>query len=207
MLFMENTPKNAGVTLWSDAFTLQSIHELSHKLWDMDIISDGKLQECLMAFSYDIRKCYENDRECKEITDQNNNRIFIYGVNINWVELLIEIAFMRFCMGHTDTSKFEQSMMYLLEFHLETCLREAFPKNADNILFKSRILPQINHETLGKKFAGRSSYFLKLNNKSKRISQLLWIMESFNPLFSDKTINFEEYEFGLFEVMPNNIKW
>ena len=204
---MENTPKSAGVILWGDTITLQSIHELSHKLWQSSVIADEDLRECLMSFSYDVRKCYENKRESNKLIDFHNQHIPIYGVHINWIDLLLDISFMRFCMAYVDTSKKEQSYMYLLEYYLESCLHKVFPKTSVDILASMQSLPYLNSSIIPEILPSRVNYFLKLNNKTKRTSALLRTIQSFSPYFSDRTVNFEEYEPSVFELDLETIHW
>jgi len=210
MLFIENTPRSAGVTVWGDTFTLESIYELSHKLWEVPEIKDGTLQECLMAFSYEIRLCYENARETRIILDLNNNPIHIYGVKINWIELLIQLSFMRFCMGYIDTTKEEQSFIYLLEYHSEKCLENILPKTAKNILFHTKNIPYLDQSTTGEYFDSIALYFLKLNNKRKRESELLKLIKTFNPNLTndiDLIENLIKKRENLFEPINENISW
>lgn len=207
MLFMENTPRHAGVVVWGDTHTLMSIHELSHKLWETSAINNEAMKECLMGFSYDIRKCYENKRKFDKVIDLHHRHIPVYGVEISWVELLLAITFMRFCMAyHANLSKEEHAILLSLEYHMESCLKFAFPKDKEQILFTTKTLTHIDYAIIVERLASRCTYFLKLNNKNKRTNQLLWVMQSFTPNFSDDTVNFQDYEIGLFEIIEN-IKW
>lgn len=210
MLFLEATSKNAGVFLWGDNFFLSELYDLTHKCWDSSLVIDGNLQDILCNFSYDIRKAYDGAREHDYIRDSNNENIPIYGVKINWLLLLLAINYMRHSFAYLETTKKDQSIMYLLEYHVEKTLYEQF-------LEKSQIITDIanqvvfeNQEHLSSKFLAGENYFLSLTTKPKRTVELLPIMKSllsFHAMSDEKTLAVNE------EILLNNgycpeiVKW
>lgn len=191
MLFSDSTPKNGGLILWADSFYWQELYELCSKLWDSAYINDESFKDYLYWLSYDIRKAYEGAAKQVEINDCRDKKIFLYGFETNWVLILIQVAFIRYCMAYVDTSKKEQGIIYLFEYQLELRLQEQFSQNAKRILEVTYSLVGADQAELKKKIANRSNYFLGLT-KVKRTRQLLFVMQSLSPMSSFNEIFGEE---------------
>lgn len=202
MLFIEPTPKNAGVTLWGDSFTLRELNQLTYDCWESPFLNSESLKDKLFAFSYDIRKAYENCREQTILKDFQDKDFPIYGVKISWILLLVSCSFMRTAMGYYDTSKHDQSLMFLLESSIEETLKKVYIKDSETIIYYYKNLSSHIQDKINRKFVSREIYFLNLDSKVKRKNELGFILQSFN--------DFPREEYSVFQhelEYPDNLDW
>lgn len=87
----------------------------------------------VLGLCYDLRKAYEGQRsEDWRYTDEDRCRI--YGVEVLWPLLLIQMGVLRHAMSFIPTSRLDQAIMYELEHVVESALRAAVPVTADDLL-------------------------------------------------------------------------
>lgn len=207
---MKATTKNAGISLWGDSVSLEELYDLTHKCWDSLSITDETLRDILYNFSYDLRKAYSGARDYDYIEDSSKERIPIYGVKINWLLVLLSINYIRYSFAYLETTKKDQSIIYLLEYYVEKIVNEQFSKTSYFITNTANQFISENQENFSPKFLNAENYFLSLTTKSKRTTELLPILKS---LLSLRAMSDEDTLMVSEKILLNNgycpetVKW
>lgn len=165
MLQYEKAKKNGGFTLWGDYQTLKGLHSFVMDLSERSPVLDT--EGLGPAFSYDLRKAYEGLRESQK-TQVWNDEITIYGVEQVWTTFIAQVALFRTGLAFIDSSKHQQSQMYLLEGFLEDVITGIFPQNAAHIIFCYKALIGTPEDHIYELLGSRTSYFLSLATKERR---------------------------------------
>lgn len=180
MLQFEIAKRNGGFVLWGDYGTLKPIHSF---LMDISEQSPVLHKEGLLpALAYDIRKAYEGFRK-KETLEVWNDDVAIYGVEQVWPTFINQIALARSGLAFVNSSKDQQSTMYLLEAFLEDAVKNAFPKESNEILDVYNQLTSSQEQFITDVLGGRVAYFLYRDAKSRR-SELIEVLKSLNPMWA-----------------------
>ena len=190
MIFQyEGCKNNGGFELWGDYSTLRNLYNFAMDVSEKSPYLDG--EGLVTALAYDLHKAYDGKR-LKEKADVGEDKITIYGVEQIWPTFIVQLALMRTGMCGYDSSKHEQSIMYLLEAYLFDIVPKAFPQDADRILQAYERLignTEMNHTKqdhyrggIMEPIGARVSYFLSLT-KVARAKQLSEILDSLNPMW------------------------
>lgn len=123
MLRMEPTPRGAGVTLSGDFWDLAALHETIHALSGEGAPFTPHVQETVLAFAYEVRHCYQGDREFRKF-EAPKGKVTYYGVKFTWPLLLWQVAALRWAAAFTPTTKSIQANLYLIESCIEGALLE-----------------------------------------------------------------------------------
>ncbi|WP_412907922.1 DUF6904 family protein [Enterobacter ludwigii] len=83
-------------------------------------------QCCLLA--YDIRKAGEGCRRTEQHEYESQDTYHIYGVELLWPLILIQLALFRRSMSYIQVNKNHLSLMYAFEHILESALKELIPE-------------------------------------------------------------------------------
>lgn len=129
MLRMEPTPKGAGVTLYGDFWDLNALHETIHALSGDDAPFTPHVQETVLALAYEVRHCYQGDREQLEFEYLGGKKVTYYGVKLTWPLLLWQVSALRWAAAFIPTTKSIQANLYMIEHCIEEALLE-FDKEA-----------------------------------------------------------------------------
>ncbi|MEB8475919.1 DUF6904 family protein (plasmid) [Acidithiobacillus ferriphilus] len=198
MLGYKPTPKQAGIVLWGDFDTLRRLHEFIFRIIDGSELIEKK-ESFVLGLAYDVRKAYEGQRRKRlnvEAYDQED-RCMRYGVEILWPVLLAQVGMLRHAMAFMPTNKLDQSIMFELEFIVESAVHETMPRAADELIEQIQHVGSWPHAHIQELISSRSHYFTLLTPR-ERLKSLSPIMRTLDPLYE----NLYEIHPGLF---PNAI--
>ena len=133
MLEFKLTRHHAGLVLWGDYAALERAHGLVHRVVEESPVIDDK-EGFVLGLAYDLRKAFEGQRSKAFRSDPDGSRCRIYGVEILWPVILVQVGLLRQAMGFIVTNRLDQSIMFELEHVVETAVRAAEPGRADEIL-------------------------------------------------------------------------
>lgn len=85
---------NAGFVLWGDSEALDELHQLIHFLVDESPLIEGK-DGFMLSLAYDIRKAREGCRRTEQYEYESQDTYNIYGVELLWPLILIQLALLR----------------------------------------------------------------------------------------------------------------
>nr|WP_247643354.1 hypothetical protein [Klebsiella variicola] len=85
---------NAGFVLWGDSEALDELHQLIHFLVDESPLIEGK-DGFMLSLAYDIRKAREGCRRTEQYEYESQDTYNIYGVELLWPLILIQLALFR----------------------------------------------------------------------------------------------------------------
>jgi len=181
MLEYRLTPHQAGVALWGDSAALVRLHEfIHHVVEECDQIEDK--EGFVISLAYDIRKAYQGQRSQDFRDHPETDRCSIYGVELLWPLLLVQVGVLRQAMAFMPTNKLDQAIMFEFEFVVECAVREAMPITADEVIHRIRQLGCTSYIHLDKVLDGRCRYFIELP-ANKRLKVLPRLMETFDPMY------------------------
>lgn len=174
MLQYELTKKHAGIILWGDPWEFRALHEFIHTVNEESPFVHDK-EGTFISLAYDLRKAYEGQRR-KDRRVHFDDECPIYGVEMLWPTLLAQMSLLRRSMAFIPTTARNQSLVYSLEGVVESAIREACPKTADEIL---RLVESIgdNHRNFDDLVDTRSHYFVTLQTR-ERLKKLPWVLRS-----------------------------
>ncbi len=184
MICAEPTKQLGGVVIWGDAWELDALYELVHR-----VASDtGPLApitaQFLSGFAYDIRKAKEGERLKRQAKRWDDVKS-IYGVEIVWVYLLLQLGILRAGAAFMTLRARDQANIWALEAAIQDALAASFGEDIGAALFE-----QAHAFRLGSswdaslvKSNGRAAYYLKLEGRKKRRAALLPVMRTLDPLY------------------------
>lgn len=181
ILQFESGKNNGGFLLWSDYSQLKPLHTFAMALSKQSTVLE--YEGLLPAFAYDLRKAYESQREIekRKVWD---DEITIYGVEQVWPTFILQVALFRTGISFVDSTKLDQSHVFLLEYFLENAIRTTFPKEAEQILFNYRRLIGNQESDYTTELVGsRVAYFL-FQSPSRRKNLLAEILASLDPAWT-----------------------
>lgn len=97
--------------------------------------------------------------------------------------ILIQTALLRHAMGFMPTNRLDQSIMYELEYVVESAAGAAVPVTADELLHSSRRASVAPYEHLNSVLDSRCVYFVE-TAPAKRLKVLHGVMETFDPMYA-----------------------
>lgn len=181
MLEYKLTPHDAGIALWGDFAALDRLRSfIVHIVEESDYIEDK--EGFVMGLAYDLRKAFEGHRS-QDRSDSESDRCRIYGVEILWPALLVQIGLLRQAMGYIPTNKLDQVIMFELEHVVESAVRGAMPVFADEVIHRIRCIGAATYTHLDTVLDSRCIYFIELPAK-QRLKVLPKLLETFDPMYS-----------------------
>jgi len=176
------TRHHAGLSLWGDYAALHTAHALVHRIVNESVVIEDK-EGFVLGLAYDLRKAFEGQRSKARRLDPSSSSGAIYGVEILWPVILVQLGTLRHAMGFIPTNRLEQAIAFELEHVVETALRAAVPGRADEILgWMGRIgaAPPAHVDAL---LDSRCLYFIECS-PAKRLAALPRVLESLDPMYS-----------------------
>ena len=171
---------HTGLTLWGDYMSLRSLHELIHTVVEGSVIIEDK-EGFVLGLAYDVRKAQEGQR-LKRKLKQTPEPLVLYGVEILWPVILVQMGLLRHAMGFMPTSKRNQASMFELEYVVEAAVDAAVGADAEEIIEWIPRLGAAPYAHLSSILTSRCLYFIELPAK-KRLPALIPLLESFDPMF------------------------
>lgn len=181
MLEYKLTPQHAGIALWGDRAALVGLYDFIFRVIDKSPVIKDK-EGFVLGLCYDLRKAYEGQRSAGWRFEEDEDRCRIYGVEILWPVVLIQMAVLRHAMGFIPTNCLDQAHMYELEHVVESALRVAMPEKADDVLHSTSIAGAEPYSHLDTILDSRCRYFISLP-VDHRLKELPKLMETFNPMY------------------------
>lgn len=182
MLEFKLTPRHAGLSLWGDRAALERLHEFVHGVVEESEVIVDK-EGFVLGLAYDVRKAFEGQRSVGTRSHFDDEQCRIYGVEILWPVILIQTSLLRHAMGFIPTNALDQSIMYELEYVVESAARAAVPATADDVLHWSRRACVASYEHLDSVLNSRCVYFIE-TAPAKRLKILHKVMETFDPMYA-----------------------
>jgi hypothetical protein len=180
MLNYELTPNHTGFVLWGDYATLKRLHEFVHKVVEESILIEDK-EGFILGLAYDARKAFEEQRR-ESYMDYGGDRNKIFGVEILWPVILIQVGVLRHAMAFMISNRLDQATMFELEHVVELAARAAMPSTADEIIHSMYQTGAMPYQHIDAVLNSRCCYFIELPAQ-KRLSILPKLMETFDPMY------------------------
>lgn len=181
MLEYKLTPHHAGIVLWGDFATLHRLHELIHHLVAESRYIEDK-EGFVLGLAYDVRQAFQGSRHRDYRDYPNDDRCGVYGVEILWPLILVQVSVLRQAMAGIPTSKLDQAMMFELEYVVESAVRAAVPATADEVIHGMRCAAMAPYIHLDTVLDSRCRYFIGLPSR-QRLKVLPRLMETFDPMY------------------------
>ena len=171
---------HTGLTLWGDYPALKCLYTLIHELVAQSRLIEDK-EGFVLSLAYDVRKAMEGQR-LKAWRQNLNDKTRIYGVQLLWPLILIQIGLLREAMAFLPTTKREQATLFEFEYVLEAAVRQALPVTADELWLRVRCAMIATYAELDLIIDSRCCYFLELP-PAKRLAALDRVLETFDPMY------------------------
>lgn len=182
MLEFRPTPNHAGLALWGDFDTLHRLHEFIHRIVEESNLIDDK-EGFILGLAFDIRKAYSGQRSEESRGDGKHDHYRIYGVEILWPFLIAQVGLLRHAMAFVSTSKLEQAIMFELEHHLETSIRQLVPNTAEEVIEWISRIGSTPYQQVDSVLDSRTRYFIGLPAK-ERLLALPKLLETFDTMYT-----------------------
>lgn len=164
MLRYELTPNNAGFVLWGDSEALDELHQLIHFLVDESPLIEGK-DGFMLSLAYDIRKAREGCRRTEQYEYEGHDTYNIYGVELLWPLILIQLALFRRSMAYIEVNKKQLSLMYSFEHILEAALKKLMPESWEDLIRTAKCASDSDFRSIESNLDSRCCYFANLQPK------------------------------------------
>ncbi|MEB8015434.1 hypothetical protein NGK11_03185 [Raoultella ornithinolytica] len=181
MLQYKLTRFHAGFELWGNVASLVRLHEFIHRVVNESSYIKDK-EGFILSLAYDVRKAYEGMRkkELREPNDTDNSSI--YGVPVLWPAVLVQTSILRYSMSFMELSKLDQSIMFELEYIVETALKQASPKEADELIHRIWHIGSSSYDHIAAVLDSRIQFFVGLEPK-QRLKMLPMLIDTFEPMY------------------------
>lgn len=191
MLRMEPTPKGAGVVLYGDYWDLDALHETIHALSGDEAPFTPHVQETVLALAYEVRHCYQGDREVHKFEDLKGKKATYYGVKLTWPLLLWQVSTLRWSAAFMPTTKSIQASLYLVESCIEKALLELDSEAGEKCIDWMRRIQGISTDFLPSYVDEVTYRYLFSGPQGKtRFKKLPWHLNSLSEMSND----YREYE-------------
>ena len=182
MLEFKLTRHHAGLVLWGDYAALERAYELVHRVVNESPVIEEK-DGFALGLAYDLRKAFEGQRSKAFRSNPDGSRCRIFGVEILWPVILVQVGLLRQAMGFMPNNRLDQSIMFELEHVVETALRSADPGRAGELLEWTRRVGLAPYAHLAAVLDSRCLYFIECP-AAKRLATLPRLMETFDPMYA-----------------------
>lgn len=182
MFQFETSKHHTGLILWGDVWDLDEANTVIHEIVNKSIWIENK-EGFVLGLAYDLRKAKEGMRR-KSTREYSTDLVYpIFGVEIVWPVLLLQVAALRQASAYMDSTKQLQAVLYTLESVMESARHQDTPEHASHILQEATIIQGQPYNNLEEHHSSRCHYFLSLPPQ-KRMGALPWILQSLNPMYS-----------------------
>lgn len=181
------------------------------------LISDANLVNLsagngnLLSLAYDIRKAREGCRRTEQYEYEGHDTYNIYGVELLWPLILIQLALFRRSMAYIEVNKKQLSLMYSFEHILEAALKKLMPESWEDLIRTAKCASDSDFRSIESNLDSRCCYFANLHPELRN-KQLRNILCSFDPLWG-KYVR-EAQDIKMLNEMnntiwdwPENINW
>ena len=182
MLEFKLTRHHAGLVVWGDYAALDRAYEFVHRVVNESHVIEEK-DGFVLGLAYDLRKALTGQRSKAFRSNPDGSRCRIFGVEILWPVILVQVGLLRQAMGFMPTSRLDQSIMFELEHVVESAVRAAGPDRADEILEWMRRVGLAPYSHLAAVLDSRCLYFIECP-AAKRLATLPRLMETFDPMYA-----------------------
>ncbi len=139
MLFSRTKAKDClGFTLCGDYLDLRAAHEMIHYIVNESSALKGQrnvdLSEFILGLAYDIRKAYERQREIINLDGADDKQVTYYGVDVIFPCFILQLAALRGACAFTVVNRNQQSMLYGLEWAVESAMNDFDAKVSSKIV-------------------------------------------------------------------------
>ena len=180
MLNYELTPNHTGFVLWGNYATLKQLHKFVYKVVEESIFIEDK-EGFVLGLAYDARKAFQGERRESHV-DYGGDRNKIFGVEVLWPVILIQVGVLRHAMAFMICNRLDQATMFELEHVVELAARAAIPSTADEIIHSMYRTGAMPYQHIDAVLNSRCCYFIELPAQ-KRLSILPKLMETFGPMY------------------------
>jgi hypothetical protein len=188
---MEPTPKGAGVILYGDYWDLDALYYTIHELSGDEAPFTGHVQETVLALAYEVRHCYQGDREVHKFEDLKSKKSIYYGVKLTWPLLLWQVSTLRWSAAFMPTTKSIQGILYLLESCIEGALLELDPETGEKCITWMRRIQGVSTGFLPSYVDEVTYRYLFSGPQGKsRFKKLPWHLNSLSEMSND----YREYQ-------------
>lgn len=186
---------HAGLRLVGPHMAFKELHDAVHHVNEHSPIIRDK-EGFFMALAYDARKAYEGQRTVIKPPAEYPEKGIIYGVEILWPVLLLQVRMLRQSLAYIPSTARLQAMAYSLEAVIEEGIEADLPNQARELLAAYERIDS-SHPWAEDKINGRGAYFCLLT-KLQRNERLLNLLASLDPLYpSIYELRFANGERGL----------
>jgi len=123
---------HTGLTLWGDYLSLRHLHEPIHTVVEGSVVIEDK-EGFMLGLAYDVRKAQDGQRLQRKLKE-GPEPLVLYGVEILWPVILVQVGLLRHAMGFMPTSKRDQATMFELEYVVEAVVDAAVGADAEEII-------------------------------------------------------------------------
>ncbi|WP_189354808.1 DUF6904 family protein, partial [Vogesella fluminis] len=160
---------------------LDRLHTFIHHVVEESGYIEDK-EGFVLGLAYDVRKAFQGQRSQDYRAHSEDDRCRIYGVEVLWPVLLVQIGVLRQAMAFMPTNKLDQALMFELEYVVESALRTAIPVTADEVIHRIGCIGSASYMHLDSVLDSRCRYFIELPAK-QRLKTLPKLMETFDPMY------------------------
>jgi len=183
MLYADNTKHGGGITLWGDVWDLRQAQQVIYDLaGEQCPLWRGEQSNIVLGLAYDIRHAHEGQRK-KDTQILFEEEKAIYGVDVLWPTVLLQLALMRRAAGFMPTDAYTQATLYALEACVHSALRAFCPSSADTVLDITIAIANGPLDPLLDAHPTRAAYFASLNSLAQRRAALPAIMNSHHAMY------------------------
>ena len=135
----------------------------------------------ILGLAYDVRKAFQGARSESHM-DHGGGRCTIFGVEILWPVILVQVGILRHAMAFMPTNRLDQATMFELEHLVESAVCAAMPGTTDEVIHHMSQIGAIACHHIDTVFDSRCRYFIELP-ANKRLVALPKLMETFYPMY------------------------
>jgi hypothetical protein len=176
------TRHHTGLSLWGDYAALQTAHAFIHRVVSESVAIEDK-EGFVLGLAYDLRKAFEGQRSKGRRPEPSSRSCAIYGVEILWPVILVQLGVLRHAMAFIPTNRLEQAIVFELEHVVETALRTVAPGRADEIVDCMGRIGSAPYAHVDALLDSRCLYFIECP-PAKRLAALPNVLESLDPMYA-----------------------
>ncbi len=112
----------------------EMIHYIVNESSVLNCQHNVDLSEFTLGLAYDIRKAYERQREIIKLDDTDDKQVTYYGVDVIFPCLILQLTTLRWACAFTVINRHQQSMLYSLEWAVESAMNDFDVKVSSEIV-------------------------------------------------------------------------
>lgn len=181
MLEFELTRHHTGLTLWGDYSSLERLYDFIHDVVAQSVVIEDK-ESFVLGLAYDVRKAFEGQRN-ESNREHHTDQCRIYGVEILWPVILVQVGLLRHSMAFIPTNQLDQATMFELEHVIALAVRAAMPVTVDEVLHHMRQIGATPYDHIASVLDSRCCYFIELP-ATQRLAVLPKLLDTFDPMYT-----------------------